>query len=373
MIAMQVRASGRLHGRWLSVLLLNSACNPPRGDTVTESTTDADNNSPSDPTSNTDPLPTTSNDPSTTTPTTSAGSQSGSGGGSESGSTSADPHDQPVCGDGEVDTSEECEPQTPTNNDCNCYAYTCRRPKCGNGKPELCEQCDLGRHNGITQYDGCDSECKLMSHCGDKIVDISHESCDEGESGGIDDNANIPCTGICTWKGRAVFVTRAMFTGDLGGIPGADLKCRAAAENAGLDQPDSFRAWLSDSQSSPLDTFKLKDLQDTPYYRLGNFKGLAKDFSALVSEGLVFAIEYDEHGQIIADNQPFVWTNTGTDGKPANLVTHCKDWTFAGQSSMGLVGLLDHSDDNWTKGLKTFLDCNIPARLYCFQDAPDAP
>ncbi|MDE0205503.1 MAG: hypothetical protein OXP66_05695, partial [Candidatus Tectomicrobia bacterium] len=40
-----------------------------------------------------------------------------------------------------------------------------------------------------------------------------------------------------------VFVTKAAFQGNFGGLAGADARCQSAARDAGL--PGLFRAWLS--------------------------------------------------------------------------------------------------------------------------------
>jgi hypothetical protein len=52
---------------------------------------------------------------------------------------------------------------------------------------------------------------------------------------------------------RLVFLTSAVFGAKLGGIEGADAKCQAAAESAGLD--GTFRAWISTPASSPMVNF----------------------------------------------------------------------------------------------------------------------
>ena len=48
--------------------------------------------------------------------------------------------------------------------------------------------------------------------------------------------------------GLAVFTTKAVFDGNLGGLLGADAKCTVAAKAAG--RAGKFRAWLSDSTAN---------------------------------------------------------------------------------------------------------------------------
>lgn len=81
------------------------------------------------------------------------------------------------CGDGVVQSNEQCDPAAP-GNVYNCDATTCRIiPTCGNGLVEPGEACDdMDTDNG----DGCDATCQLEYACGDGIVDPAFESCDDG-------------------------------------------------------------------------------------------------------------------------------------------------------------------------------------------------
>lgn len=51
-------------------------------------------------------------------------------------------------------------------------------------------------------------------------------------------------------QARRGFITSLAFTGDLGGLDGADERCRALAGAAGLDDAERFVAFLSDSAQS---------------------------------------------------------------------------------------------------------------------------
>lgn len=369
MSALPPRGLGRSRGRWLPALLLGTACNPPP--TGSASTTDAELSGPAEPTSQDTPPTTTGDELSTSPPTTSTDSQGGSGGGSgATTSSTSDSTGGPVCGDGVIDPTEGCEPAVPGVDDCKCHAQTCEPFACGNGTIEPCEECDLGADNGLDKYNGCTSACKRMAHCGDKNLDAPDEVCDAGESGGPVDGTDVKCSGLCKWVGRAVFVTRAQFTGDLGGLAGADLKCRNAAAAAGLDNPGDYRAWLSNSDDSPLTTFTTQSDENAPYYRLGDVQVLAPDFSSLVSSGLAYPIEYDEDGKLVDDGKPMVWTNTTATGKFANNAAHCNNWSSAEDSWKGWHGYLNQTGPAWTEGSKSLLHCNLSAHLYCFQDAP---
>jgi hypothetical protein len=53
--------------------------------------------------------------------------------------------------------------------------------------------------------------------------------------------------------GRLVFVSSGIYAATLGGLSGADATCNSLAASAGL--PGTYKAWLSDSASSPSTRF----------------------------------------------------------------------------------------------------------------------
>ena len=89
-----------------------------------------------------------------------------------------------------------------------------------------------------------------------------------------------------------VFITSEVFRGNLGGIAGADAHCQRLAENAGLH--GTYRAWLSDSQSSPAaDPSFFKS--PNGYVRVDGVK-VAATWDDLTDGALLAAIEVDENG-----------------------------------------------------------------------------
>jgi cysteine-rich repeat protein len=101
------------------------------------------------------------------------------------------------CGNGIVDSSEECD-------DGNDHAYdactnNCNLPRCGDGIRWMdnfatyFEQCDDGNND---DGDGCSSQCMLET-CGDSQVDFG-EDCDDGPGGVCPDTCrNSECAGGC--------------------------------------------------------------------------------------------------------------------------------------------------------------------------------
>ena len=122
-------------------------------------------------------------------------------------------------------------------------------PVCGNGEVEGDETCDDG--NAIPG-DGC-QECAK-----DSIVFISSE----------------------TYKGFS-----------LGGLYGADQRCQSLAAKAGLENPLTFKAWLSTPEMSAADRL----LHSRGRYVLVNGLVVAQDWDALTSGALDNPIMVDEH------------------------------------------------------------------------------
>ncbi|MCY1010791.1 hypothetical protein OV079_35555 [Nannocystis pusilla] len=127
-------------------------------------------------------------------------------------------------------------------------------------------------------------------------------------------------------------------TGALGGVSGADLKCRKAAESAGLAHPNTYRAWISDDFQSPENRF---DQWDLPGIRIIQRGGLviADDLADLVNNGPHINIDRTEveFGDIVIERP--VWTNTSAFGEIFSIHDHCDNWLSASVSSHSRWGL----------------------------------
>ncbi len=102
--------------------------------------------------------------------------------------------EEPVCGNGTVETSENCDEGE--NNSCDCaYAADEANSQCGDlccnctltpGRPHYCgdyfvdenEECDQGPNNSDTIMNRCRTNC-TSARCGDGVID-SGENCDDG-------------------------------------------------------------------------------------------------------------------------------------------------------------------------------------------------
>lgn len=156
---------------------------------------------------------------------------------------------------------------------------------------------------------------------------------------------------------RLVFLTSAVFGAQLGGIEGADAKCQAAAETAGLD--GTFRAWISTPASSPMATFVQSS---EPYVRIDGVE-VAANWSDLIDGELAAPLEVDEWGNVQNNAEcGNVWTNTLRDGKPHDEDA-CTGWT--GLQDAALLGRSDVSNYFWTEGCVQ--DCLKQHHLFCVE------
>lgn len=197
--------------------------------------------------------------------------------------------------------------------------------------------------------------------CGDGVVDEGEE-CDDM---GIDEGDG--CSPLCMKEFRRVFVTEAKFTGDLGGITGANESCQSAAKDA--DLPGAFQAWLSTADYSPDKDF----VQSAVPYVLVDGSPIAMNWQDLVENNLLTPILLTEHGDPPPppDAHPctpmdaiIVWTNTLAAGGIAYADKSCADWT-AGTQGEGHVGRADTPQSTWTQGC--LVPCTTTAPLYCFE------
>jgi hypothetical protein len=137
----------------------------------------------------------------------------------DNGSTQGPP-DPEDCGNGVLDTGEECDDGTAnSDSEPDACRTTCVSPVCGDGIADSGESCDLGAANSDDAADGCRTSCELPA-CGDGVVD-SGEHCDLGAANS--DDPDSPCFTDC--KGVWRFVSMPDFLnydiGDVSALTGA--------------------------------------------------------------------------------------------------------------------------------------------------------
>lgn len=158
--------------------------------------------------------------------------------------------------------------------------------------------------------------------------------------------------------GKKVFVTSTIYDGNLGGLSGADAKCQARALAAGLANPTSFKAWISDSSTDAISRLT----SNGPWVKIDGFK--VADSKADLSDGAIFtSINQNESGNYMIYQ---VWT--GTIGAGTKAGNTCGDWT---DNSPGVQGSTGSMQGALKSGLWTASGdaaCNTLGSLYCFED-----
>jgi hypothetical protein len=184
-------------------------------------------------------------------------------------------------------------------------------------------------------------------------------------------------------KSKIVFVTSAKYTGNLGGVAGADVKCQQLAEAAGL--PGTYKAWLSDKSSSPAATFTR---WNGPYVLVDGTE-VASNWQGLTDHYHFVPKNITETGQDTGES--FQWTNTAPSGGPGPCPCpeirspetetlrvpevrdgSCQNWTSSnGDLYDGLYGKSIGLGSGWTIDIISrhpyIADCDEMLRLYCFQ------
>lgn len=334
--------------------------------------------------SGTSTMPDVSTTPDVPTTTQDDPSTTGSGAGGSTAESTGDPSPEdmppaPACGDGELDDGEQCDDGVEGNADTRFCKPDCTLNVCGDGALFVgWELCDEGAGNSDAYGSLCGASCEPGARCGDHKLQPEFETCDLGpDNGGRGgDDQGILCDASCKAQRLRGFVTNDGFTGDLGGIFGADLKCRAAAEDAGLAEPQRFYAYLSTGDVDAKDRFlSNKVVAGLPFVFVTGPK-FSDDFTALIKSGpLGEGIVVSEHGSTLYE----VWvaTNTAPGGLRFSPDQHCQGWTSAKPEHVGRVGLsglpLDSPDamawktkQAWTGALSW--PCNKDVfHLYCLE------
>ena len=167
---------------------------------------------------------------------------------------------------------------------------------------------------------------------------------------------------------KVVFLSSIGYTGNLGGLSGADSKCQLLADAAGIT--GTFKAWLSDSEGSPSTRFSHSP---DNYVRVDGVV-VASGWTGLTSGTLQNPIAVDEKGNFWPASNGVTWTSTLVSGYRASGPDRdCSEWTYGedpiltgGQLVMGLAAYYWMSDKNWTDPEGTYYCSNL-IHIYCFQ------
>lgn len=231
--------------------------------------------------------------------------------------------------------------------------------ECGDGFVDAGEECDDGDLNNDGGYGGCALDCTLQPHCGDgKHQPEFGEPCDPSDKDLVE--ASV-CSDVCTWSGVIAFVSSKTYTGNLGGIDGADEICVTLADAAGLINPGGYRAWLSVGTNAPS---KRIPKVDDAYYRLDG-KKIADNSGALFGGKLQNPLNVTELKKVVSTSK--VWTNTTPAGVAASEVDDCQSFSSMGFADSATVGRTDVTGSGWTQQV-LMASCIDTWRLYCFSE-----
>lgn len=173
--------------------------------------------------------------------------------------------------------------------------------------------------------------------CGDGLVNAADEECDDGNT-----DAEDGCDNFCH-RDRIVFATSEKFSPDwIGGLKPADDICKQLANKAGLDNPFSFTAWLSDSTADAI--ARIHPGQGR-YLRPDGIL-VAHGAAQFASGALQAPIQTDEYGEPL--DPAAVWTGTRPDGTRVPLAGNCSDWTTNSLLEKGPIGDISAIGSDWT-------------------------
>lgn len=221
----------------------------------------------------------------------------------------------------------------------------------------VCAQCQwtcdsgFGDCNADMTSDGCEADLTDIANC--------------GECGNVCDGFPECGAGGCA---RYVFTSSQLYSGDMGGIAGANVLCDSLAADAGLT--GSYRAWLSaDVGGSPAQNFTRTGgrwvLVDGTY--------VAEDWADLTDGLLGWNIELTEFGTEPPPAYNFcnanqVWSNTTPEGTMYDSTYDCTNWTID-NTNPSAWGRWDRSSTEWTQACfgGNQGGCDEQAPIMCFE------
>ncbi len=162
------------------------------------------------------------------------------------------------------------------------------------------------------------------------------------------------CAGIVPNDGgsKRIFVTAASYSGNLGGLAGADQKCNLAAQAETLG--GGWKAWLSDSTTNAIDR-----IQDVGPWTLVGQTIIFKNKANLTTIP-VHSVDITEQGKVVSSAN--VWTGTQSGGQGTNGT--CQGWTYSNSSYYGTAGSVLQISE-WTSSVAS--SCSEENHLYCIE------
>lgn len=157
---------------------------------------------------------------------------------------------------------------------------------------------------------------------------------------------------------KYVFITSLTYTGNLGGLTGADNICSTLAASAG--HAGVWVAWLSDENTNAID--RINDVG--PWYGMGTNTVVAYTKAGFAYTP-VSAVGRDQNGAGNT-NQHDIWTGTQLGGTRIPGST-CQGWTSTAMQLGAAVREYGPGTAGWTYGSSQFCTNGSAAYLACIQ------
>ncbi len=169
------------------------------------------------------------------------------------------------------------------------------------------------------------------------------------------------------FEGNRIFVTSTTYSGNLGGLEGADAKCQQRAEATNLG--GTWKAWLSIGNSNPENSPDSRFIHSSAPYQLLNGQTIAINWGDLTDGSLQNPINITE---LKTPKDTAVWSCTDIQGMSKSTTSlqdigNCNGWTSAtvNPGYGGDVGVSSKIYKEWTDS--AFMNCNNQFSLYCFE------
>jgi hypothetical protein len=173
---------------------------------------------------------------------------------------------------------------------------------------------------------------------------------------------------------KRMFITSTTYTGNLGGLSGADAACQARANAAGLG--GTWKAILSSSTVNAKDRIGynwdgiINLLGTVLYFNPRSSRPNITDISGFFSANPIIDVNYGitTEAKVYATGSSWTWTGTNIGGIVYSGTT-CVDWTSNSTSYSGWGGSEGSNYSlypvNWISG--SVLNCNSSYQLYCIE------
>lgn len=200
-----------------------------------------------------------------------------------------------------------------------------------------------------------DTDCQTGGCAGGVCVSVTTTTTVMSTSTSSTTSSTLPSTH------KVVFLTSAVYNGNLGGLSGADAICNAHAAAGSL--PGTYKAWLSTITASPSTRFTHPNV---PYVLPDGTTVVANDWADLTDGSLAHAINQNE-ASAVSTTFFNTWTGTSPLGTSVGSGEDCSAWTNASSFQLtSQTGDWWSIDARWTVAHNTFV-CSAGQRLYCFQ------